>query len=283
MESSVRRAALAGTWYPSHATGLRWELDAHLRNAVPTGLEGRLVALISPHAGLVYSGGVAAHGFALLRHRRNATVVLIGPSHRHGFDGVAVYDRGAWDTPLGRTPIDEDLATQLLWKGGLFFSGPEEHRFEHSLEMQLPFLQHLVSNLRIVPMLMGWQSRATIEAAAPALADLCRTPDVVLLASSDLSHYNDAHAAQALDGCVLEDVTRFDPASLMNRLEKTPEHACGGGPIVAVMKGAMAAGADRSTVLRYGHSGEAGEHDVSRVVGYLSAALGRHSEPIRFS
>lgn len=273
MESSVRRAALAGTWYPSHATGLRSELDAHLRNAPPTGLEGRLVALISPHAGLMYSGGVAAHGFALLRHRRNATVALLGPSHRHGFDGVAVYDRGAWDTPLGRTPIDEDLATQLLWTGAPFFSGPDEHRFEHSLEMQLPFLQHLVSNLRIVPMLMGWQSRATIDAAASALADVCRSPNVVLLASSDLSHYNDAHAAKTLDGHVLEDVARLDAESLMNRLEKAPEHACGGGPIVAVMRAARAVGADRSTVLRYGHSGEAGEHDVSRVVGYLSAAL----------
>lgn len=273
MESSVRQAALAGTWYPSHATDLRWELDAHLRHATPTGLEGRLVALISPHAGLMYSGGVAAHGFALLRQRRNVTVVLLGPSHRHGFDGVAVYDRGAWDTPLGRTPIDEEMAAQLLRAGAPFVSGPDEHRFEHSLEMQLPFLQHLVSSLRIVPMLMGWQSRPTIEAAASALADLCRSPNVILLASSDLSHYNHARAAQALDGHVLEAVARFDPDSLMNLLEKTPEHACGGGPIVAVMKGAKAVGADRSAVLRYGHSGEAGEHDVSRVVGYVSAAL----------
>jgi AmmeMemoRadiSam system protein B/uncharacterized protein (TIGR00296 family) len=262
VEPAVRQAALAGTWYPAHPPVLRGELEGHLRQASPADIEGRLVALVSPHAGLMYSGAVAAHGYALLRHRRNLTVVLVGPSHRQGFDGLALYDHGAWETPLGRTPIDEDVATQLLWRGAPFFSGLEQHRYEHSLEMQLPFLQHVVANLRIVPMIMGWQSADTVNAAAAALAEVCRSPSIVVVASSDLSHYHEVHAAQDLDRRVVNDVERFDGERLLERLGKTPEHACGGGPIVAVMKAARAGGADRSAVLRYGHSGEAGAREL---------------------
>jgi len=234
---------------------------------------GRLVALISPHAGLRYSGPVAAHAYARLRGLRDLTVVLVGPSHRTHFEGVSVYARGAFATPLGEIPIDESLAQALLAADESLLDEPSPHRGEHSLEMQLPFLQHLVPGLRIVPLLMGSQERPEVDALVGALGRALRGRDVMLVASSDLSHYHPAAVANALDAKVVADVARFDPEALMDRLEAHHGHACGGGPMVAVLRAARERGATRATILRYADSGDAGDGDKSRVVGYLAAAL----------
>ena len=200
-------------------------------------------------------------------------MVLVGPSHRAAFDGVALHARGAWETPLGRAPIDEELAQALLDADPVVFDDPDVHREEHSLEMQMPFLQRLVPGLRIVPMLMGTQSREEVHALAEALAKALAGRGALLVASSDLSHYQPAAVANRLDAEVVGQVGRFDEEALMARLEKHHNVACGGGPVVAVMKAARALGADRATVLKYGDSGDVGERDKSHVVGYLSAAL----------
>ena len=264
---------MAGTWYPGTPAAIAREVEGYLAAAGGVGAAGRLVALISPHAGLRYSGPVAAYGYSLLRGRSSLTVVLVGPSHRAAFEGVALFARGAFETPLGRTEVAEDLAAALLAADPVILDQPEVHRDEHSLEMQLPFLQHLVSDLRIVPLLMGSQSRAEVEALAGALARALAGREALRVASSDLSHYQPAPVANRLDALVVGDVGRFDDAGLMQRIEVSHHHACGGGPMVAVMKAARSLGADKATVLRYGDSGDAGEHDKSRVVGYLSAAL----------
>jgi AmmeMemoRadiSam system protein B len=280
MPAVLRRAAVAGSWYPGTAAALAEEVDGHIEASGPVSAPGRLVALLSPHAGLRYSGPVAAHGYALLRAAAaapgrgvEATVVLVGPSHRAAFDGVALHARGAWETPLGRTPIDEQLAQALLDADPIVFDDPEVHRDEHSLEMQMPFLQRLVPGLRIVPMLMGTQSREEVESLAAALAKALAGRRVLLVASSDLSHYQPAAVANRTDAEVVGQVERFDEEALLARLEGHHNVACGGGPLVAVMKAARALGADRASVLKYGDSGDVGERDKSHVVGYLSAAL----------
>ena len=264
---------MAGAWYPGDAAQVAREVEGYLGEVPLARVPGRLVALISPHAGLSYSGRVAAHGYALLRGRVGLSVVLVGPSHRLAFEGLALYARGAFETPLGQTPIDEELASELLAADSQIMNAPRPHRDEHSLEMQLPFLQHLVAGLRIVPILMGEQTRKEVDALAQALARVLPGRDALLVASSDLSHYHPAALASQLDALVVSDVERIDAESLMRRLEASHEHACGGGPIVAVMKAAQALGADRASVLEYADSGDAGERDKSRVVGYLSAAL----------
>jgi hypothetical protein len=269
----IRRAAVAGSWYPGTPAAIAAEVEGYLGAARPPAVPGRLVGLISPHAGLRYSGPVAAHGYGLLRGRSRLTVVMVGPSHHAAFDGVAVYARGAFETPLGRVPIAEDIAEALLGAGPALCNDPEMHKGEHSLEMQLPFLQHVVPDLRLVPLLMGSQSREEADALAEALARVLAGRDVLLVASSDLSHYQPAPVANRLDAEVAECVGRFDPEGLMARLERRHDHACGGGPMVAVMKAARSLGADRATVLRYADSGDVAEGDKSRVVGYLSAAL----------
>jgi len=201
------------------------------------------------------------------------TAVLVGPSHRAAFDGVSVFAHGAFETPLGTLPVDEVAARALVDAGRGIRDFASPHRDEHSLEMQLPFLQHLVPGLRIVPLLMGSQERPEVDALVGALGQALRGRDVLLVASSDLSHYHPAAVANALDAKVVDDVARFDPEALMDRLEAHHGHACGGGPMVAVLRAARERGATRATILRYADSGDAGDGDKSRVVGYLAAAL----------
>jgi len=273
MAGPVRTSPIAGTWYPARADAIGVEVEKYLGAARVSPPPGPLVALISPHAGLRYSGPVAAHAYALLRGREDLTAVLVGPSHRMAFDGVAVAARGAFETPLGPAPIDEDIAGRLVARGGKIVDDARPHRSEHSLEMQLPFLQHVVPGLRIVPVLMGSQERAEVDMLAEALAGALEGTDALLVASSDLSHYHPAPEANALDAEVVDDVQRFDPEALMDRLERFHGHACGGGPMVTVMKAARGRGARRATILKYGDSGDVAEGDKSQVVGYLAAAL----------
>jgi hypothetical protein len=270
----VRPSPFAGTWYPGDAGALAALVDRQLAAARTGPVAGSVVALVSPHAGLVYSGPVAAHGFGLLRGRCDLSVVLVGPSHHQAFDGSAVWEAGAFATPLGEVPVEAALAEQLAARPGVR-AWREPHRQEHSLEMQLPFLQRLVAGLRIVPVLMGRQDRDAVEALAAALiaaaADAER--ETLLVASTDLSHYQPAERAARLDARVVECVQAFDPEELMQRLEAERGLACGGGPLVAVMTAARALGANRARVLRRADSGDEGPRDKSRVVGYLSAAL----------
>jgi AmmeMemoRadiSam system protein B len=218
MPATLRAAAVAGSWYPGTADALTREVDGYLAHASSAPPPGRLVALVSPHAGLRYSGPVAAYGYSLLRTPRALTVVLVGPSHRVGFDGAAVHAHGAWDTPLGRVPVDEDVAGAILAGGSsVAFEDADVHREEHSLEMQMPFLQRVVPSLRIVPIMMGSQSREEIEELARALGAALAGRDVVLVASSDLSHYQPAAVANRLDAIVVDQVARYDDGALLER------------------------------------------------------------------
>jgi AmmeMemoRadiSam system protein B len=273
MGSAVRKAAVAGSWYPGTAAKVVSAVEEHLAAVEGMTIAGRLVALLSPHAGLRYSGPVAAYGYSLLRGRPPLTAVIVGPSHHARFDGTALWAAGGFETPLGRAPIDEPLAAALLEADPTILDLPDVHREEHSLEMQLPFLQHLVPGLRVVPMLMGSQSRSEVDSLAQALESTLRGKQALLVASSDLSHYKTEAEAHQLDAVVADCVDGFDAEGLMRRLETSRNHACGGGPMVAVMKAARGLGADRARVLRYATSADVGERDKSRVVGYLSAAL----------
>jgi AmmeMemoRadiSam system protein B len=273
MTATVRTAAVAGSWYPGTAAALIAEVDRYLDAAGEVSVPGRLVALVSPHAGLRYSGPVAAYGYGLLRGRSTLTAVLVGPSHREAFEGVAVHAHGAWETPMGRVLIDEAVAETLVSSGDAVFEDAAVHRDEHSLEMQIPFLQRLVPDVRVVPAMMGHQSREQVEALSEALAAALRDrEDVILVASSDLSHFYPADVANREDAVVVDRVRDFDDEGLMGRLESHENAACGGGPVVAVMKAARSLGADRATILKYADSGDAGG-GKDQVVGYLSAAL----------
>jgi hypothetical protein len=272
----IRRAAVAGSWYPGSASALAKAVDGYLADATRN-VAGELVALIAPHAGLMYSGPVAAHAYRLLSGRRFDAAVLVGPSHFVGFDGVSVYRSGGFDTPLGVAAIEETCADALLAATPVVREHAAAHAREHSLEMQLPFLQHLAPGAKIVPLVMGYQTAETARALGDALAAVLRGRRALLIASTDLSHYHDAATAARLDGVVIDHVTRFDPDGLQRALDARPEHACGGGPTVAVMRAAKALGARDAVVLQYADSGDV-SGDKSAVVGYLAAAFGTFSD-----
>jgi AmmeMemoRadiSam system protein B len=269
----VRHAAVAGSWYPADPARLVAELRAHLGHVdvVP---DAAPRALVAPHAGLMYSGPVAAYAYNAARRARPDAIVLVGPSHFIAFEGVSIWPNGNWETPLGPIAVDADLADRITTASDTIIEMPAAHRREHSLEMQLPFVAHLLPDTAIVPMVMGHQTRATAFALGDALAQAIRESgkEVLLVASSDLSHYEDATVAARLDGVVLEHVGKMDAGGLMRALEREPRHACGGGPMVAVLDAAARLGASQAQVLRYADSGDV-SGDKSAVVGYMGAAI----------
>jgi len=271
----IRRAAVAGSWYPGSAPALAEAVDRHLADAArDVTIEcADLVGLVAPHAGLMCSGPVAAHAYRLLRGRTFDVAVLVGPSHFVGFDGVSIYLGEGFETPFGIAPIDDACAHALLANSPIVREHPPAHVREHSLEMQLPFLAHLAPGVPIVPLVMGYQTATTARALGDALAAALRGRIALLVASTDLSHYHDAASASALDRVVIDCVTRFDADGLQAALTVNPGHACGGGPAVAVMRAARLAGARDAVVLDYADSGDV-SGDKSAVVGYLAAALG---------
>jgi AmmeMemoRadiSam system protein B len=269
--SEVRRAAVAGSWYPGTRAALERAVDGHLAAAASAG-DRCPRAIVSPHAGLMYSGPVAAHAYALLGGCSYDAVVLVGPSHFVAFDGAAIWPRGAWETPLGAVPVHEELAEEIASSGAGVREYAGAHGREHSLEMQLPFVARLLPGVPIVPIVMGHQTRTAAESLAGALARALAGRSALLVASSDLSHYQDARTAARLDGVVLRCVEAFDPDALMTALEREPGHACGGGPMVSVLRAARALGATRTQVLRYADSGDV-SGDKSSVVGYMAAGI----------
>jgi MEMO1 family protein len=275
---TIRPAAVAGTWYPGTRGALAREVDGYV-DAVPDRPQFAVRAIIAPHAGIMFSGPVAAHAYkAAAAARPYDVVALVGPSHFEAFDGVAVYPGTAFDSPLGLAEIDQEGVAALVESG--FVSGHEgPHEREHSLEMQIPFLRRLLPDVPIVPMLMGFQRRQTILQLAATLTSAFKDRRTLFVASTDLSHYFDAATAAEYDGRVQARVAAFDPEGLLTIFEGYPEHergryvACGGGPAIAVMLAARALGATDASVLKYAHSGEV-SGDYSGVVGYLAAAMG---------
>ncbi len=275
---AIRPSAVAGTWYPGDPGALRAAVGGHLAEAEPAPA-GDVVAVVAPHAGLVYSGPVAAHAYRAVAGRPCDVVVLVGPSHYHGFEGVAIWPAGAFETPLGRVAVEAGVADRLL-ASPVVGTHPTAHDREHALEMQLPFLQVVLPDVPIVPLLFGYQERPTIEALSEALVEACAGLSPLLVASTDLSHYFDAARAAALDQVVVDHVARFDADGLLAEYERYSLDdrgryvACGGGAAIAVMRAAARLGADRAHVLRRADSGDV-SGDKSAVVGYLAATFER--------
>ncbi|HEY7170513.1 MAG TPA: AmmeMemoRadiSam system protein B [Vicinamibacterales bacterium] len=271
--SAVRKPAVAGTWYSDSPEALAADVDRYLAAVDAAPPLDDLVALVAPHAGLMYSGPVAAYAYRQMRGRSPKLIVLVGPSHFVGFDGVAVYRHGGFASPLGIAEVDEASAAALIAASPVCREHAAAHAREHSLEMQLPFVRRLAPDAKILPLVMGWQTDQTARALGEALAVVLRGRGALLVASTDLSHYQNARTAAELDAVVIDHVSRFDADGLQRALNAYPEHACGGGPTVAVMRAARALGARDAAILKYGDSGDV-SGDKAAVVGYLAAAFG---------
>jgi hypothetical protein len=274
---TIRPAVVAGTWYPASPEALAREVDGYV-DAACDAPRGAIGAIVAPHAGLMFSGPVGACAFKAAARQDYDVAVLVGPSHFVEFDGVALYPEGAFACPFGPVVIDS-AAAAAIGAAEVVRPLPSVHAREHSLEMHLPFLARLLPGLAIVPLLMGHQSRWTIEQLGHALAVALAARRPLLVASTDLSHYFDAATAATLDGEVCACVGDFRPEQLMDVVERYPEGergryvGCGIGPTISVMMAARALGARHARVLRYGHSGEI-SGDFDGVVGYLAAVMG---------
>lgn len=274
----VRASILAGRWYPESPPTLAKSIDGFLSRAGTPRLNGKLTAVIVPHAGHVYSGQVAAHAYKSVKGRQFRQIILLGPSHHMRFSGVSVNLQSGYETPLGLVPVDRNLGKKLLDAGSHIRWLKEAHAREHCLEIQLPFLQRVLSDFQIVPILMGKQDYKTCAKLATTLNQvLGNTEGTLILASSDLSHFYTYKHAKALDFQFIKRVQSFDPRGLAQDLATGRCEACGGGPVVATLLTAQKMGADRAIVLSYANSGDVtGDH--RRVVGYLSAALIKSSD-----
>lgn len=268
----IRESVIAGSWYPGDPETLRKTIRTYLDKVPEPSVPGQLMALISPHAGYVYSGQVAAYAYKFLEKQKFQTVVVIAPSHRAHFEGVSIYDRGGFRTPLGVIPLDKDLVTALKNKDHRIRYVPEAHSQEHSLEIQLPFLQVLIPDIKLVPLVMGEQNLTTCKWLAEAVADTIRNKSVLMVASTDLSHFHSGDIARKMDQLVVDRVQAFDPEGLYQKLVAGECEACGGGPMISTMIAARLLGATKAQVVKYAHSGDVtGDHH--RVVGYMAAAI----------
>ncbi|MEW5775102.1 MAG: AmmeMemoRadiSam system protein B [Thermodesulfobacteriota bacterium] len=267
-----REPVLAGSWYPASPADLGAAVSRAMDSAQTGALPGRVVALAAPHAGYAYSGAVAGAAFAQVRGMAFDTVVLVGPSHRAAFPGIAVHDAGPWRTPLGETPLDREMIAALRAAEPLIRPLPEAHAREHSLEIELPFLQAALGHFRLVPLAMGDQGPDAARRLGKALAACMRGRRALLVASTDLSHFHPRSVAEQLDGTLRRQVEALDPEGVLRCLANGTCEACGGGPLAAVMLAARELGADRATVLAQADSG-AVTGDTASVVGYLAAAF----------
>ncbi len=277
--TAVRQPAVAGSFYPADSTALAEVVQSHL-NAVGQvePVDGDLIALIVPHAGLVYSGAVAAHAYKLLEDAPIETVILCGPAHRHRFQGISVYGPGIeWKTPLGSVACDKQICNQLLQHDKSISLIEKAHRQEHCLEVQLPYLQTVLDNFQIAPVLMGLPDRKAINLLADALDALKPHGNSIMIASTDWQHYRSAAEGWKLDSVAIECVEQLDVDRLEKLLASRQVEMCGGGPTVAVLRAAVAKGADRVKILKYADSGDI-TGDKSSVVSYLAAAIYKSKE-----
>jgi len=280
MDTMVRKPAVAGQFYTANPDALKREIVGYLDAAKPPAVTGDIVAIVAPHAGYMYSGAVAAYGYRLVRGMRYDDVVVISPSHVEYFGFASVFPGTAYETPLGDVAVDTELAKTIASKNPLVRADMKGHRVasfersEHSLEVQLPFLQVALGSFKLVPIVMGDQSEATIEALGNVLGDALKGRRALIVASSDLSHFYDDRQARALDEEFQRALGAFDPLAFYKELAKKSCEACGGGPVVAAMIAAKKLGATRCEVLHYANSGDV-TGDKSSVVGYVSAVMVR--------
>lgn len=277
---TVRKSPIAGTWYPGSPRELQAMVDDYLAHAEFFPTDDALIALISPHAGYPYSGPTAAYAYRQLTNQKFDTVVLLGPSHHEDFGAVAISTKMYYATPLGEIALDQDFIEKLARKIPLT---PVERDREHSLEIQLPFLQCTLGEFKLVPLMMsapfyifGESAIQTAERLAAALAEIARDSRVLFVASSDLSHLPDYHAVKRFDARTEALVAAFDLPGLVNHMWQTGEcRACGDAPIITTLRSAQTLGADRVRVLQRTNSGDVtGEGArADYVVGYLAAAV----------
>ncbi len=269
----IRESVIAGAWYPGDPASLQRQISGYLSKAKPPAINGRLTGIISPHAGYVYSGGVAAWAYKLLAENPVQRVVIIAPSHQARFSGSSIYNLGGYRTPLGIVPLDFEIIEAMFEHSSVIRYVPQADQREHSLEIQLPFLQSVLPQFKLVPIIMGDQDYRHCSELAEILAAVLGKKPTLMVASTDLSHYHPYDDARALDKVLLDRIETFDPEGLAEAIRNRSCEACGAGPVLTMMLAARKMGADSAKVLHYANSGDVTGDVTGGVVGYMAAAV----------
>ena len=273
-----RHPAVAGTFYPRDPLELSRTVSGYLAEAKRTVFANKVQGIIAPHAGYMYSGAIAASAFKELDGCKFDTVVVISPSHTTFFQGASVYNGSAYVTPLGKLFIDQEIATKIseINSSKVYLSNKGHTgggtRQEHSLEVQLPFLQTMLGDFKLVPIVMGEQEWDNISALSEALAAGLKGTDSLIVASTDLSHFYSSEIAAQKDSIIRSKVEAFDPQGLYKAIAKGNAEACGGGPMASAMLACRKLGAERIAVTGQSDSGKV-TGDSHEVVGYLGAVI----------
>jgi len=279
---TIRRPYVAGTFYEENAESLRHQIERcflhkfgpkKIPKVTTNGLR-KIIGLICPHAGYGYSGPVAANAyFELARDGKPGVVVILGPNHTGYGSAIALMKEGFWRTPLGDVKIAGEIAGQILRKTRLVDIDDSAHRFEHSIEVQLPFLQYLFgSDFKFVPICFLMQDLQSASEVGKALAEILATKNAVVIASSDLTHYEPHVVAERKDMAALRAIERMDEKQFFSTIEEQTISACGYGPITALIEFAKNLDVKEAKILAHRTSGEI-INDYSSVVGYASVSF----------
>jgi len=271
----VRKPAVAGQFYPGDPGTLRRMVKELLEGARKVPVNGQIVGLIAPHAGYPYSGPTAAVAYKQVTGKHYDAVIVIGPSHREPLRGSSVWAEGGYETPLGVVPIAEDIAEKMLSPEDNIVFSERGHRYEHSVEVQIPFLQEAIPDLRVVPVVMGEQNLRACRNLADAIVRACDGKNVLLVASSDLYHGYSYEECVRTDERTLKAILRFDPVGFVEGLLRGEYQACGGGPIAVVLMAAEKLGADKVKLLAHTNSNDVTGERGGYVVGYSALAIYR--------
>jgi AmmeMemoRadiSam system protein B len=267
----IRHQQVAGYFYPAEKEKLKQDIALLLQVAKPEKAFNKIFGIVSPHAGYIYSGKTAAYAYNLLYDKYYKTVIVISPSHTEYFPGISIYDGDAYETPLGIVDVDKEMTERLVENSKIIFKGIQGHRREHALEVQIPFLQSVLKDFKIVPIVMGDQSKMFVDHLAQKISEVV-DDNILVVASSDMSHFYDSEEADRLDSIVEKRIADFDYEQLLKDLDDHECEACGGGTIAAMMKAASLKNINKSLVISRSDSGDV-TGDKSEVVGYLSAVI----------
>ncbi len=282
---SYRPSTVAGTFYSANPDALRKELEAYLdlENPLNIPTQEKILGIVSPHAGYIYSGFVAGKVYRELKNREINTAIIIAPSHRQYFSYSSVFSGDAYVTSLGPAKVDKELAFKLTQQNNYVRLSMDGHDWksgapEHSLEVQIPFLQYLFPEIKIVPIVMGSQDPQIIHSLTMAIYSTLKEiqrNDIILIASTDLSHYHNYKTAYEIDSNFINSFKRFDYFKLIASLNSKKIEACGLGPVAVVMCASEALGANKPVSIYYGTSGDSPfvSSSKDKVVGYFSGAL----------
>ncbi|HYK91945.1 MAG TPA: AmmeMemoRadiSam system protein B [Acidobacteriota bacterium] len=280
-DPEVRAPAVAGQFYPGEPARLKLAIQQYLKEALTVTVEKPL-AIIVPHAGYIFAGQIYADAYRQVMGGSYDLVIILGTNHTvANFDGISVYSRGAFQTPLGRMPVDETIAEALIAEDKDCTSDRQPHAREHSVEVQIPFIQVLFPTTKIVPVVVGTNDLRMCTRFGDALAKVLKGRQALLVISSDLSHYPPYEDAYRVDRTTLEAVLKLDPNEVRARtrepfgkVRNLGTYACGEAPILAGLAAAKAMGATRATLISYANSGDLAAGDRQQVVGYGAVVIG---------